>query len=58
MRKEAGMKAGIIGCGSIAQVHAWALSQREDTETTVFCDTESRKAEELAERFAGAGCRI
>lgn len=52
------MKAGIIGCGSIAQVHAWALSQMEDTETAVFCDTENSKAEELAEKFAGAGCRI
>jgi predicted dehydrogenase len=43
-------KVGIIGCGGISQVHAWALSQMDDVLMTVFCDTVPAKAEALAEK--------
>ena len=41
-------KVGIIGCGGIARVHAWALNSVENTELAAYCDVEEGKARELA----------
>ncbi|MCR5249219.1 MAG: Gfo/Idh/MocA family oxidoreductase [Lachnospiraceae bacterium] len=45
-------KVGIIGCGGIAQVHAWVLSSLEDVKLTLFCDIEPVRARELANKYA------
>jgi len=47
-------KVGIIGCGNIAQVHAWVLENMKDAELVAVCDTDIAKAHELSqERTAG-----
>lgn len=42
-------KVGIIGCGGIAQVHAWVLREMEDITPVAFCDAEPEKAGKLSE---------
>ena len=44
-------KVGIIGCGGIAQVHAWVLNLMENVELMAFCDTDKSKAESLASLY-------
>ena len=46
--QENRIKAGIIGCGGIAQVHAWALGSMKDVDLIAFCDSEEDKAKALA----------
>ena len=46
--KEGRRKAGIIGCGGIAQVHAWALRSMENVDLAAFCDVDEDKARMLA----------
>ena len=41
------MKVGIIGCGGIANVHAWVLEQMEDVEIAALCDIDENKAKAL-----------
>ncbi|MCR5092414.1 MAG: Gfo/Idh/MocA family oxidoreductase [Lachnospiraceae bacterium] len=41
--------AGIIGCGGIAQVHAWVLRHMADVKLCALCDVVAEKAEKLAE---------
>ena len=43
-------KVGIIGCGNIAQVHAWALGTIKDVKIEALCDIEIQKAEKLADK--------
>ena len=45
-------KAGIIGCGNIAQVHAWAIGNIRDVKLTALCDIDIKKAEKLAEKIS------
>ena len=45
-------KAGIIGCGGIAQVHAWVLSFMDDVEVTALCDIDAGRAEKLKQDYA------
>ena len=40
-------RAGIIGCGNIAAVHAWAISQLDDVSLKVLCDVKEQKADRL-----------
>ncbi len=47
------MRVGIIGCGSIAQVHGWVLSQMKDITIAAACDIERSRAE----KFIGDFCR-
>ena len=49
---ERKIQVGIIGCGGIAQVHAWALAQMENVELKAFCDIEIDRAKSLAEKFS------
>lgn len=49
------MKVGIIGCGNIAEVHAWALSGMDGVRMTAFCDIRKEKAEVLAVKYADTG---
>ena len=48
-------KVGIIGCGGIAQVHAWALGEMQNVELRAFCDVELGKAVALADKTRGCG---
>ena len=43
-------KAGIIGCGNIARVHAWALGTMNGVKIEALCDVEIQKAEDLADK--------
>jgi len=45
------IKAAIIGCGKIADIHAWAISQIPDAEIVGVCDNEELMAKQLYERF-------
>lgn len=47
-------RAGIIGCGSIAGVHAWVLRNMPDVEIAAFCDIAEDKARKLAGDTGGA----
>lgn len=45
------IKTAIVGCGKIADSHAWAISQVAGAEIAATCDSEKLMAEQLAERF-------
>ena len=45
------VKAAIVGCGKIADAHAWAISLIPDTEIVGVCDNEELMAKQLYERF-------
>lgn len=45
------IKAAIVGCGKIADAHAWAISQIPDAEIVGVCDNEELMAMQLYERF-------
>ena len=51
-------KAGIIGCGAIAQVHGWVLHGMEDVELTAVCDVDEEKAKVLSEQYADGRAEI
>ena len=46
-------KVGIIGCGGIAQVHAWVLQGMEQVKLTAVCDLDRERAKALSEKFTG-----
>jgi len=45
-------RVGIIGCGNIAQVHAWVLQEMEQAELSAVCDIVKEKAVSLSEKYA------
>jgi len=45
------LKAAIVGCGKIADAHAWAISMIPGVEIAGVCDNEELMARQLAERF-------
>ncbi len=45
------IKACIVGCGKIADAHAWAISETPGAELAGACDREELMAGQLAERF-------
>ena len=47
--KENTKRVGIIGCGGIAQVHAWALRDMKNVELAAFCDVDTEKARKMAD---------
>lgn len=47
------LRCGIVGCGSIAQVHARALSEQSTAELTAFADIKIERAKAMAEKFGG-----
>lgn len=44
-------RVGIVGCGSIANVHAWALSQTKDVEIVATADCIRNRAEKMSMEF-------
>ena len=44
-------RVGIIGCGNIAQVHAWALGTIRDVKIEALCDIDITKAKKLAAKI-------
>ena len=47
-------RVGIIGCGGIAQVHGWVLSEMDDVEIAAVCDLQRDRAESF---LASQGCK-
>lgn len=47
------MRAAIVGCGVIAEVHARCLQQMENCSIVAFADIKKERAEGFAERFGG-----
>ena len=47
------MKAGIVGCGSIAQVHAAVLSKMENVTIAGAADIKAPRAQKLCEEYGG-----
>jgi predicted dehydrogenase len=45
------LKVGIVGCGKIADSHAWQIGRIEGCEIVGACDRELLMARQLAERF-------
>lgn len=45
------IKAAIVGCGKIADAHAWAISQTPNSRIVGFCDNEELMAKQMAERY-------
>ena len=46
------LRATIAGCGNIAQLHAWALSQIRDVNLISVADTSYEKAKALSDKYA------
>lgn len=47
------MRAVVVGCGTIAHVHAQSLAKIQDCEIVGFADTAAERAEDFAARFGG-----
>lgn len=45
------IKVCIVGCGKIADSHAWAIKQTQGAEIVGVCDNEELMARQLAERY-------
>lgn len=52
------MRVAIIGCGNIAQVHAWALGEIKTNSIVAFADCRSDRAEKMAQKFTGGQANI
>lgn len=50
-------KAGIIGCGNIAKVHAEVLKTRNDVQLLAFADIRIERAREYAQRYGEEECQ-
>ena len=51
-------RIGIVGCGGISQVHAWAISQLSDCCLAAVCDIEIEKAQRLREQYSVPGTMV
>ena len=49
------LKAAIIGCGGISQVHGWAINNIKNAELSLVCDIDYDKAKCLSEKYT-EGC--
>ncbi len=47
------MKAGIVGCGSIAKVHAECVHSFKNHNLTAFADTKADRADSFARKYGG-----
>lgn len=47
------LRAGIIGCGGIANTHANNLSKNKDVEVAAFCDVIKSSAENFNQKYGG-----
>ena len=52
------LKAAIIGCGGISQVHGWALNNIENAVLSLVCDIEHDKAKFLSEKYTEGRAKI
>ncbi|SHO51516.1 Gfo/Idh/MocA family protein [Anaerocolumna xylanovorans] len=50
-KMETEIRAAIVGCGSIAQVHAACLDRQKGIKLTSVCDIRKERAEEIARRY-------
>lgn len=51
------MKVGLVGCGSIAKIHAEVIRQMPQTELTAFADCKLERAEDFADQYGAEGAR-
>lgn len=47
------MRAAIVGCGTVAEIHAKSLKQTESATLVAYADIKKERAEEFAARFGG-----
>lgn len=47
------MRAAIVGCGSIAHVHAESISRLSDITLTAFADIIGERAQDFRNRYGG-----
>ena len=47
------LKCALVGCGSIAQVHARALSEMPEARLLAFADLLPERAQAMAEKYGG-----
>ena len=52
------IRVGIVGCGGIAQVHAWVLDRLEDCKLTAVCDIIPEKAKAMADKYGVPAERV
>lgn len=45
------IRVGIIGCGNIAQVHAWSLSRTDGVQIAACADIKTERAEKMSREF-------
>jgi predicted dehydrogenase len=48
---ERKVRAGLIGCGKIARIHAEALQKLEEADFVACCDQDEARAREMAEKY-------
>lgn len=49
------LKVGVVGCGAIADAHAWAIQSVQGCELVAACDSEPLMTKQFCERFRVAG---
>lgn len=52
------LRVGIVGCGNIAQTHAWALSRLEEVKLVAFADIIIQRAREISDKYASGESKI
>ena len=52
------LKAAIIGCGGISEVHGWALNKIENAELSLVCDIDRDKAKLLSEKHTEGRAKV
>lgn len=45
------MRVGIVGCGNIAQVHAWSLCKMDGVELVGFADCKPERAKRMSDKY-------
>jgi predicted dehydrogenase len=49
------LKVAVVGCGAIADAHAWAIQSAQDCKLIAACDSEPLMTKQFCERFGVAG---
>lgn len=52
------MRIGIVGCGNIAQVHAWSLGKMDGIEIVGLADCKIERAEEMKRKYEAVNAGI
>lgn len=52
------LRVGVVGCGSIAETHAWALNRLEEVKTVAFADKIIERARYFSEKYTEGEAQV